>query len=168
MHPSKAISLLQPWAWLAAVGLKSLETRSWSTSFRGPLAIHASLGRRGAIRTLCEQDPFIRAALDAAGLSFDTLPRGGIIGAVELTDVLKMWDGFPQPLPAPATGLLKLSDALQLSEQQRAFGEYAPGRFAWRLNEARALPELIACPGALQLWTMPAEVAAQLSHQLSH
>lgn len=38
----KALSLHQPWASLVALGVKTIETRSWSTSYRGPLAIHAA------------------------------------------------------------------------------------------------------------------------------
>lgn len=38
----KVISLLQPWATLAVIGQKKIETRSWSTKYRGPLLIHAS------------------------------------------------------------------------------------------------------------------------------
>jgi hypothetical protein len=38
----KALSLWQPWATLVALGVKKLETRSWSTTYRGPLAIHAT------------------------------------------------------------------------------------------------------------------------------
>lgn len=41
----KAITLHQPWASLVALGVKSIETRSWSTNYRGPLAVHASLRR---------------------------------------------------------------------------------------------------------------------------
>lgn len=38
----KTFSLMQPWAMLVALGAKRLETRSWQTHYRGPLAIHAS------------------------------------------------------------------------------------------------------------------------------
>ena len=37
----KAITLTQPWATLVAIGAKRIETRSWRTFYRGPLAIHA-------------------------------------------------------------------------------------------------------------------------------
>lgn len=37
----KAISILQPRASLIACGAKKIETRGWSTSYRGPIAIHA-------------------------------------------------------------------------------------------------------------------------------
>jgi hypothetical protein len=39
------LTLWQPWASLVALGVKSIETRSWSTQYRGPLAIHASTKR---------------------------------------------------------------------------------------------------------------------------
>lgn len=37
----KALTLIQPWASLITEGIKTIETRSWSTKYRGPLAIHA-------------------------------------------------------------------------------------------------------------------------------
>jgi hypothetical protein len=38
----KAVSIKQPWANLIAYGLKDIESRTWQTNYRGPLAIHAS------------------------------------------------------------------------------------------------------------------------------
>lgn len=38
----KAITLLQPWASLVAMGAKTIETRPYATQYRGPLAIHAA------------------------------------------------------------------------------------------------------------------------------
>jgi activating signal cointegrator 1 len=38
----KALTLHQPYATLIALGIKTIETRSWRTKYRGPLAIHAS------------------------------------------------------------------------------------------------------------------------------
>jgi hypothetical protein len=38
----KAITLYQPWAMLVALGKKQIETRSWKTDYRGPLAIHVA------------------------------------------------------------------------------------------------------------------------------
>ena len=40
----KAITISQPWARLIASGEKFVENRSWSTNYRGPIAIHAGLG----------------------------------------------------------------------------------------------------------------------------
>lgn len=38
----KALSLKQPWANMVAEGLKTIETRTWSVSYRGPLLIVSS------------------------------------------------------------------------------------------------------------------------------
>ncbi|MDE2685986.1 MAG: ASCH domain-containing protein [Chloroflexota bacterium] len=38
----RALSLRQPWASMVADGRKTIETRTWRTNYRGPLAIHAS------------------------------------------------------------------------------------------------------------------------------
>lgn len=56
----KALSLRQPWASLIADGRKTIETRTWRTRYRGPLAIHASLRH------------------------YADLPRGGIIAVAWL------------------------------------------------------------------------------------
>jgi hypothetical protein len=47
----KAITLWQPWASFVGLGVKTIETRSWSTRYRGPLAIHAG-SRRPPMMTL--------------------------------------------------------------------------------------------------------------------
>ena len=38
----KVLSVRQPWAWLIVAGYKDIENRTWSTPYRGELAIHAS------------------------------------------------------------------------------------------------------------------------------
>lgn len=40
----KALTVMQPWAWAIANGLKTIENRSKPTKHRGPLLIHAGLG----------------------------------------------------------------------------------------------------------------------------
>lgn len=54
----KAISLKQPWANLIATGLKTIETRKWSTNYRGELLIASSAEPRivpyGAIVALVD------------------------------------------------------------------------------------------------------------------
>ena len=78
----KAITLKQPWAHVifdlelvedldTGVGRKNIENRTWSTEFRGPLAIVAGLG------------------WDSSGPDIDPeeLPYGQIVGVVDLVDV---------------------------------------------------------------------------------
>jgi hypothetical protein len=38
----KELSIRQPWAWLIIAGHKDVENRSWTTTYRGPLLIHAA------------------------------------------------------------------------------------------------------------------------------
>jgi hypothetical protein len=37
----KALSILQPYAWLIVQGIKPVENRTWYTGYRGPVLIHA-------------------------------------------------------------------------------------------------------------------------------
>lgn len=89
----KCISLTQPYATLSGIGAKGNETRSWRTSHRGPLAIHAAKGFPGWCKRLCETSPFA-AALARAGIEEpDQLPRGAIIAIVNLRDCYQIVEG---------------------------------------------------------------------------
>lgn len=81
----KAISLLQPWASLVVMGVKKIETRSWSTPYRGTILIHASQGKAGSI--FVRDPPFSKYIPD-----FKALPFGAIIGEVTLTAILRVED----------------------------------------------------------------------------
>lgn len=60
MKITHALSLIEPWATLLAIGArrggKGVETRDWSTSFRGPFAIHAS---KKVDWETCREEPII-------------------------------------------------------------------------------------------------------------
>ena len=55
----KALTLLQPWASLVAIGVKRWETRAWRTSYAGPLAIHASKGFPDDARLLAHEEEML-------------------------------------------------------------------------------------------------------------
>ena len=76
----KVLSLLQPWASLVVMGIKTVETRSWSTNYRGSLLIHAGLRKAGG---LILNNSIINQHIP----SFKELPYGGIIGLVTLENV---------------------------------------------------------------------------------
>src|SRR5260370_42620635 len=88
---------MQPWATLIALGAKRIETRSWSTPYRGPLAIHPS-GRitKGAAMSL--YDPLLRQPLAAEGYRDGNgpatnpfgLPLGAVSAVVTLIDVRRI------------------------------------------------------------------------------
>ena len=80
----KIISVRNPWAYLFVAGHKDVENRTWRTSYRGRLLIHASLG--------ADPENFMpkqREWLEFAGIVIpDDLPRGAIVGSVNLSGVV--------------------------------------------------------------------------------
>ena len=75
----KAITIQQPWAWAIMSGGKDIENRVWSTSYRGPLLIHAGVAYRSdAVMPRGVQAP------DKQDLTF-----GAILGVVDLVDVVE-------------------------------------------------------------------------------
>lgn len=130
----KVLSLLQPWASLVMVGAKKIETRSWQTPFRGELLIHASLGKKGD--ALCAAPPFSHYIND-----FDKLPFGAIIGSVVLKNIV------------PVERLHLSSDVLaMLTLEEKAFGDYTQGRYAWLLHTPVPFSKPIPIRGSLGLW----------------
>lgn len=128
----KALTITQPWATLVAIGAKRIETRSWRTAYRGPLAIHAAMGWPTKARAISLTSPFIES-LNRAGYLPD-IPLGVVVATCRLANVL------PTEVVEP------------LSELERKFGDYSPGRFAWILEDIEPLPEPIPTKGALSLW----------------
>jgi hypothetical protein len=53
----KVLTLWQPWATLIAEGVKTIETRSWRTNHRGPLAIHAARSTGSQLRATYTEEP---------------------------------------------------------------------------------------------------------------
>lgn len=154
----KAITLTQPWATLVAIGAKRIETRGWSTSYRGPLAIHAakgiaSVGGAEGLMRLCRSEPFRSTLLAAHYLGTPALPRGAIVATCELVAVLRT-----ENTPIGARGETVIIDSsaeyrvITMTDHEIAFGDYSPGRYAWILADIRALPEPIPAKGALSLW----------------
>lgn len=84
----KALSILQPWAWLIVNGYKPVENRTWATKFRGPLLIHAgkSWGREQRIDLTFVHAHFPEISLPSV---FDC---GGIVGGVTVVDCVSEMD----------------------------------------------------------------------------
>ncbi len=139
----KALSLWQPWASLIAVGAKKYETRSWRIDYRGPLLICASKKILSAalLRQLGEKEVWQKALRSALG--YDILP-GGVIQAEKsgyfAGHVIKR-------LPyGKVVALVDLTDCLPTFNYQTdwigkeaAFGDFSPGRYAWKLENIRAI-----------------------------
>jgi hypothetical protein len=129
----RALSLWQPWASLMGRG-KTVETRSWETLYRGRVAIHATQALSTETRGLVEEEPF-RQALGR--LPWTALPRGAVVAVATLVDCRR-------------TQFM----AEQVSEDEWAFGDFSPNRFAWIFDPESfvILPKPILAKGARGLW----------------
>jgi hypothetical protein len=139
MTALKAVSILQPWAALVLTGPKRFETRGWHTAHRGRLAIHAGLRLSRAARAVCRCEP-VAGLLRAAGCPDpDRLPRGLVLGTVELVSCRRV-----EELPRE-----------ELGDTERALGDFRPGRWAWEFRDPRPLPVPMAARGRLGIFTLP-------------
>ncbi|KSQ21811.1 hypothetical protein APB26_32065 [Pseudomonas aeruginosa] len=132
----KALSIRQPWASMIIHLGKDCENRTWKTRFRGRLLIHASQNRsRQEWLSAIHFARLIGVSLEMLDqwCCFDALPRGGIIGAVDLVDAV---DHCDSPWYMGEKGLL--------------------------LRNPQALP-FIAMPGRLGLFDVSAEVVKGLA-----
>lgn len=173
----KTITLTQPWATLVAIGAKKIETRSWATSYRGQLAIHAakgfSPGGKAGYIDFCMTRP-VYEALAGAGLvrassavwDLMALPFGAIMATCNLTachripkSPVHFRRGVPDdhPLASYPVVLPPFQD-----DQERAFGDYTSGRYAWLLADVEMLPEPIPaqrCAGVMGVAAMTTNVS---------
>jgi hypothetical protein len=164
----RALTLTQPWATLIACGAKRIETRSWSTGFRGVLAIHAAkglgpVGGKRGFQEQCATPPFDCAlgkhledcgAMVSARKAGDAIPLGAIVATVRLVDVKRI------NLALRAEVLAQTITPFEIE-----FGDYADGRYAWFLEDVHTLPEPVYCNGALSLWDVPEELQTQIFMQ---
>lgn len=92
----KALSIRQPWAWAILHAGKSHENRTWTARYRGPLLVHASATMTeedvADFTDVLEEDPRLRAAVDAAGgITVRRLRAmmGGFVGVAEVADCVR-------------------------------------------------------------------------------
>ena len=130
----KAITLIQPWASLISIGEKTIETRSWSTKYRGPLAIHAGKKIDKTAFTI----PIYKEIFDMYGININNIPTSSIIAICDITDCI------PTEL---------LSE--KISDKEKQFGNYTPNRYGWILQNVKILETPIHATGMLGLWDYP-------------
>lgn len=144
----KALTMTQPWATLVALGDNTIETRSWSTRYRGPLAIHSAKAFPAEARALCDVEPY-RSVLARGGYaSAESLPLGSVIALARLDDVMAFTrSSLRETRARSARGLLPAHEA--------DFGDFSPGRFGFVLSGVERLTTPIPAKGMLGLWDVP-------------
>lgn len=188
----KCISLWQPWASLMSIGAKKIETRSWTTSYRGWLAIHASkkwdseqklTARIGEFRTaLDDKFPTIQERCFDFGAYRDgtnfVLPIGRIVAIAKLVDCARMEEcgdcdgcGWYEGGKAIKTRCSKCGGCgivpgfHCLAEQEAKFGDYSSGRFGWVTEALFRLPEPIPFKARQGLFDLPSDVVEEIRKQ---
>lgn len=141
----RILTLTQPWATLVALGHKKVETRSWSTPYRGSMAIHAAKGWK-------PENAEWATELVERGLIPSTLPFGQIVCVVHLKDVLPT-----NPPTWHADQVLEMHKWFMPDEKEREFGNYDPGRYAWLMEDLRPIPPM-KFKGAQGLRNLPLDV----------
>ena len=124
-----ALSLWEPWASLMRCGAKTIETRTWPTSYRGPLLICAAKRWTRSQYDYLYSVPVQNAFWKVTGRT-PTAATALLIGKagciVNMTQCL-------------ATGSIGCATpAGERVYRDRHFGDYTCGRFAWFTNDLRA------------------------------
>jgi hypothetical protein len=171
----KALTLHQPWASAIAEGLKTIETRSWLTSYRGPLAIHAAhkmppMGLVGTVEvTATATGPWMwrldswRRNRDAGEQWGYALPLGAAVAVVNLVDVVPTAELSMSDQPGWRYEVLRSGtdhiETVFVGSDQRPWGNFTPGCFAWLLADVRKMSEPIPAKGRQGLWEWDESVA---------
>lgn len=166
----KAITLYQPWASLLTCGAKKYETRSWKTSYRGPIAIHAGL--RNPLKTMDNApfeiwDAMLKALCIESFYNWNDAPLGMVIATAELIECWEMHgthgrgslykdifiDRFNANDPDGVTWI---------DENEMLFGDWTPGRYAWEFRNMEMLPKPIPAKGHQRLWVWVGESKCEI------
>ena len=127
----KVLSLTEPYATLIKNGIKTIETRSWKTNYRGKLYIHASSTK---IPKTFKENKELMSLVDINKLNY-----GNIICSCELIDCIQMTDDF-------------VSDIKNNKMLEYITGIYSKGRYAWILSNIEILDNPIKVKGHLGIW----------------
>jgi hypothetical protein len=142
--PRLALSVRQPWAWAIVCAGKDIENRSWQAvnhglRQRGVVCIHAA---KGMTRDEYESARDFMATLGVTCPPPADLRRGGIIGCVEVVDVVSEsespWFFGPRGLVlrnAEIWTFIPAVGALGYFEWRRADAEVEPPPARWMLPE---------------------------------
>jgi hypothetical protein len=145
----KCFSYKQPWANLVLWQDKAIETRSVNyTVLAGRWhAIHASNTWKRDQQALFDVEPFQTVLANHGVTKMNavqaTLPRGAIIGVA-------------------FCGWIRPTIDVSVSNQERAFGDYAKGRWAFGITKVFPLMQPILYTGRLGVWDLPAAVERQV------
>ena len=165
----RTLSLTQPWASLIAFGAKTIETRSWATDYRGLIAIHATVSFPRYAQEFAS-GPVAGPVLAAHGyyrsrlpLPYECgegpryveqicLPHRAVVAVADLFACQKTCELEDRRAGLILGYTLDTTVITPVPADQLPFGDFTPGRYAWRLANIRRLVHPITVNGAQRLW----------------
>lgn len=148
-NPMLCLSYRQPWATLVLSKEKRVETRGMNyTVLAGRWhAIHASSTWSLEQRRLMDTEPF-RSRLAYHGVTAGNavhanMPRGALVGVAFVS-------------------IIEPTIAASITDQERAFGVYDKGRWAYHLGDIFTLADPILYTGRLGVWHLPPAIEHKL------
>ena len=132
------LSVRQPWASYLVSGLKTVELRSWSSSYEGWLWIHA--GKKSDL-----------LAMKLMGLADHDFRCGGLLGLAKVTNCQLITD----------EGTWQALRGDHLSP-----GYYQGPCYGWHFGDALSLEEMIVCRGELGLFHLRGVVREQIYDEM--
>lgn len=151
----RAITLRDPWAQLVLIGAKRIETRGFQVNpdpdtpgGRVTLVLHSSKTFTEEEDALCKAEPFRKCLVDGGAWPPGLLPRG---------QVLALFD---------VTGCTASEDLVDISAQERAFGNYADGRWGWHIENVRRCQRPVPARGMQGLWPVDLTLEERIRAEL--
>ena len=132
----KVLSLTEPYAALIKERKKKIETRSWKTSYRGELYIHASSTH---IPKEWKNNKELMELVDGNDLNF-----GYIILKCKLVDCVYMDE--------------EILDKIKKDKLEFICGDYRLGRYAWILEDIEVLDKPLFTKGKLGIWNYEEDI----------
>ncbi len=125
----KALTIWQPYAAAIKQGLKTYETRSWPTKYRGPIVIHASKKNLSAHG---------HSLAKKYNLTILSSQFGVPLLICELKDCIPIDEKFLR----------------QQTKTEIEFGDWQVGRYAWELKVIKILKNQPVIRGQQGLWNI--------------
>lgn len=123
----KVLSIREPYATLIKEEIKTIETRSWKTNFRGDIIIHSCKGKYSI-------NDKIKNIVDKNKLQY-----GKMICIAKIVDCILIDEEFVNKLK-------------EENYTNYLCGDYNLGRYAWILKDIREIKTPIEISGQLGLW----------------
>jgi ASC-1-like (ASCH) protein len=122
----KVLSIREPYASLIKNGIKTIETRSWKTNYRGKIYIHS-----------CKTKDKVKDQVKH--LVPENLMYGYILCTADLVDCVYMDEEY-------------IDNEKRRNYNNFLCGRYEVGRYGWVLNNIEVLENRIPIGGQLGLW----------------